>query len=232
MYHSSLPLAYKIVTALDELKRRQMDKKKLLRRRQQSVSQHLKPSEDDSLQQIRRNYYQKIKAFPKLDCYQRLKGYLQLQDLEIKRVRNNSNQPTYGTLYPQNDEDNRLSSFLVGESPMRRNYGNNRYQSESPARLIQDQAIPELRDFLKDRKVRKIVQATQQKKEVPLSKLSRKSSSRSRNSRTRSSSSMNSTPTPACTPSPRSSRTRCTASFRRSTTPRSACAECTLPSPK
>lgn len=68
-------------------------------------------------------------------------------------------------LYPQNEEDNRLSEFLVGQSPNRRSYVNNRYVSESPARHIKNQAIPYLHDYLKDRNVRKMTRSIAKKKE-------------------------------------------------------------------
>ncbi|KAM3133982.1 hypothetical protein pb186bvf_013948 [Paramecium bursaria] len=155
--------SYKILSKLELLKQRQSERKKdvQIMRRQSSLSMH----DDQQLNQISRNYTQKMKCLPKVDAYQRLKGYLQLQDQEIKRVKNNVTQPTIGMLYPQNEEDNRLSEFLVGQSPNRRSYVNNRYVSESPARHIKNQAIPYLHDYLKDRNIRKMTRSIAKKKE-------------------------------------------------------------------
>ncbi|CAD8118733.1 unnamed protein product [Paramecium sonneborni] len=170
--------SYKIASTLDTIKEAQLERKRNRSKRRlhtfhvgNSVQNNREKGEkqrqeDHSLDQIRRNYVQKMKAFPKIDAYKHLKGYLQLQDQEVKRIKNNSNQLSFGTLYPQNEqEENQLSNFLVGTSPIRRNYSNNRYISESPARFLQNQAIPNLDEYLKDRKVRKLIRQTITKKE-------------------------------------------------------------------
>ncbi|CAD8102420.1 unnamed protein product [Paramecium primaurelia] len=172
--------SYKIASTLDTIKESQLERKRnRSKRRFHAASFHIgkdvqnnqekgekQRQEDHSLDQIRRNYVQKMKAFPKIDAYKHLKGYLQLQDQEVKRIKNNTNQLSFGTLYPQNEqEENQLSNFLVGTSPIRRNYSNNRYVSESPARFLHNQAIPNLDEYLKDRKARKLIRQTITKKE-------------------------------------------------------------------